>query len=211
MDAELRVSLWNVLRERLFGRFSSQYNFQDSGFVKAIWKDHFKRPVDDAPDTGHGALIALRRCFDKMEWTEVYEFVEFVLETSPYISKDWVIAGLNEVLKRENSAYRIVGGKVIPIITDHEIKAIDSALYWAPRAAEVHLNSAIAMLSDRVEPDYRNSIKESISAVEAICKIIAADDKADLAKALRALNAKISLHGALRMAFDKLYAYTNDE
>jgi hypothetical protein len=53
---------------------------------------------------------------------------------------------------------------------------------------------------------YRNSIKESISAVEAMCKLAAHDDKATLGQVLP----KMGLHPALRDGFNKLYGYTND-
>ena len=51
-------------------------------------------------------------------------------------------------------------------------------------------------LADRKQPDYRNSIKESISAVEAICALITGQERADLNTALRALAQRASLHGA---------------
>ena len=61
-------------------------------------------------------------------------------------------------------------------------------------------------------PDYENSIKESISAVEAICCIITDDDKATLGKALGKLEqAGITIHGSLKSAMEKLYGYTSDE
>ena len=68
------------------------------------------------------------------------------------------------------------------------------------------------MLSDRKNPDYRNSIKESISAVETICKRISKNPKATLGDALNELvkNGKIKFHGAIQSAFKNLYGYTND-
>jgi len=50
-----------------------------------------------------------------------------------------------------------------------------------------HLNQALKLLSDRKKPDYRNSIKESISAVESLSKIISKQDKATLGPALNAV------------------------
>jgi hypothetical protein len=69
----------------------------------------------------------------------------------------------------------------------------------------------VDLFSDRKSPDYRNSVKESISAVEAICKIITGDEKATLGQALKKLEDKgLHLHAALRNAFSSLYGYTND-
>ena len=67
------------------------------------------------------------------------------------------------------------------------------------------------MLTDRKSPDYRNSIKESISAVESISKIISGDTKADLTKALKLIEDKVYIHPALKMGFTKIYGYTSDE
>ncbi|HHW57999.1 MAG TPA: hypothetical protein GXX15_10125 [Clostridia bacterium] len=67
------------------------------------------------------------------------------------------------------------------------------------------------MLTDRKKPDYRNSIKESISAVESLVKLISSDKKGDLNRAIRKLEEKIYIHPALKEAFIKLYGYTSDE
>ena len=78
------------------------------------------------------------------------------------------------------------------------------------KTVAIHLNSALEKLSDKESPDYRNAIKESISAVEAISSQIAGKDKAELAEALKVLSEKIELHTALRQGFIKLYGYTSD-
>ena len=75
----------------------------------------------------------------------------------------------------------------------------------------VHLQSSVDLFSDRKNPDYRNSIKESISAVEAVCQIITGEEKATLGQALKKLEEKgIELHEALRKSFSNLYGYTSD-
>jgi len=65
-------------------------------------------------------------------------------------------------------------------------------------------------MSDRQNLDYRNSIKESISAVESICKIVTNDDKATLGKALKIIEDKHGLHAALKGSLSQLYGYTSD-
>lgn len=66
------------------------------------------------------------------------------------------------------------------------------------------------LLSNRENPDYKNSIKESISAVESICIIIAGKG-ATLGDALKTLGNKHNLNNQLKAAFEKLYSYTNSE
>src|SRR5581483_9551223 len=76
-------------------------------------------------------------------------------------------------------------------------------------AAE-HLRDALEQLADRVSPNYRNSIKDSISAVESVVKVIAGTN-ARLGKALKRLtDAGIDIHPSLREGFSKLYGYSSD-
>ena len=73
-----------------------------------------------------------------------------------------------------------------------------------------HLSQSLTLLSNRQKPDYRNSIKESISAVESLAKIISKQNSATLGPALDAVEKKAKLHAVLKQAFQKLYGYTSD-
>jgi len=73
-----------------------------------------------------------------------------------------------------------------------------------------HLEQALLHLKDRDSPDYRNSIKESISAVEALCRRLDGDQHAKLGAALSALEKRSVMHPALKSAFSSLYGYTSD-
>ena len=73
----------------------------------------------------------------------------------------------------------------------------------------IHLQSALDLFSDRESPDYRNSIKEFISAIETICKLITNTEKASLSQAIKVITNKIELHSDLQEAFYKLYGYTS--
>ena len=119
----------------------------------------------------------------------------------------------NETLERELSAYRFVGSQLARITHEQELESIQTALSLPNRFKPIkrHINAAVALFSDRRAPDYRNSIKESVSAVEAICNIITGDKKATLGQALKRLEDKgIPLHNALKNSFSSLYGYTSD-
>lgn len=74
----------------------------------------------------------------------------------------------------------------------------------------IHLRRSLELLSDRNNPDYRNSIKESISAIEAISCIIMNNPKATLGQALKEMEINFKLHPALKSTFSSLYGYTSD-
>ncbi len=101
-----------------------------------------------------------------------------------------------------------MGGTLAPITSEEEITAVEQAMSHGGQFKPVvsHLETALARLADRLSPDYRNSIKESISAVEAACKIVADDPKASLGQALK----KIGIHPALEKGFSAIYGYTSD-
>lgn len=118
----------------------------------------------------------------------------------------------NKILARENSAYRFISGKITPITSNDEIEEIEKAVS-APdnyAGARTHLQTSLGHLTDRENPDYRNSIKESISAVESLTKKLVGDDKATLGQALKILETKHNLHASLKSAFMTLYGYTSD-
>ena len=73
-----------------------------------------------------------------------------------------------------------------------------------------HLRRALELLADRNTPDYRNSIKESISAVESLAALTVGES-GTLGQLIKKLEQKIGLHPALGKAFNKLYGYTSDE
>jgi len=63
------------------------------------------------------------------------------------------------------------------------------------------------MLSDPDNPDFRNSIKESILAVAAACKHLARSKKGTLNTALETLDKRKPLHPAFKEGLEKLYAW----
>jgi hypothetical protein len=159
-------------------------------------------------------LADLRKWFFDVEWHDVYDLLEFIAEIFPIAFEDRprFLSFCNSMLERELSAYRFVGMTLTPVTSQEEMDAIGAALSVPDpfKSSRVHIERALALLSDREVPDYRNSVKESISAVEATCRIITQDGKATLGDALTELERKQVLHPALKKSFSSLYGYTND-
>ena len=103
-------------------------------------------------------------------------------------------------------AYRIIDGQVTDITDEQERKAVEEAVQHS-----THITKALTLLSDRSNPDFENSIKESILAVEEVCKEITGKPKATLADCLRVIDDKAPMHAAFKEALTKLYGYTSDE
>src|SRR5271157_1397824 len=222
MDDDLRNSLWNVFREFAFGKIVSNENrilFPAPPIFWALWIDFLKKPLGTSGSTLGDAEGRLNQWFFReAQWYEIYDFMEFVSRNALQqlgIDANEIRKRCNEILERELSGYRFVGDYLAPITTETELKEIEEVLGVSEEnqlnGVKEHVSAALAKLSDRKEPDYRNSIKESISAVESISKVISGDPKADLGKALKIIKTKIGLHAALEQGFLKIYGYTSDE
>lgn len=221
MDERLRVSLWNVLHECLWDRaFSNQESFctLDSHLgklIKSYWSTFFQLPLDLIPEEFEEALQQIRKYFFNFKWYETYDFIENTIEYYPtwYVSPNFkFIDDLNNVLERENSAYRIINEHVIEITSEQEIQSIETALENTNQylGVQQHLNQALKLMSDRQKPDYRNSIKESVSALEGMCQKILKKDKVTLGDAIGQIEKQYPIHPALKASIKSLYGYTSD-
>lgn len=120
---------------------------------------------------------------------------------------------VNSIFEREYIGYRFIDEKIVPISDKHEVSAIREALENKYQPVREHIVKANTLLADRENPDYENSIKESISAVEAICEILTSTGgkEATLGSMLKKLEDKgIKIHPALKAAYSSLYGYTSD-
>jgi hypothetical protein len=176
-----------------------------------MWQEFLVKPFDEMPP--YSIDDFLKDWYSKAKWFEIYDLIEFFMFFHGRIEMNTFISKIENSLKREVAAYRIINYKVVPITSVTEIEEIDQALrntsIWNP--VNNHLSTSLKYLSDRENPDYRNSIKESISAVESLCVIITKDKKASLGTALARINKEWSIHPSLKSAFTSLYAYTSDE
>ncbi len=183
--------------------------------LKRLWHNYFKYPIDTLSDYWPNTYKEIREYFFNCKWYEVYDFIEFIANNYPDVYNEVnpkFIDFCNSVLERELSAYRFVGGKIIQITSEVEVSEIEEALEASKplKAVNAHLKTALDLLANRKSPDYRNSIKEAISAVEAICNLITKEKKATLGQALKKIDDKVGLHPALKNAFSNLYGYTSD-
>lgn len=216
ISAPLRNSLWNVALKCLQVLFTTEEKLE--GLCSKLAIRFFKIPFDDVLESVttsnymSGAFIEdekvkdwIKKRFYSLTWYEAYDFIEFFVQicieedssTSEYLQDPF-----NDILERECSGYRFVNNQLCPITNEQEIQAIEEAIGKAEqfgKGANEHLSQAVALFSKKPDPDYRNSIKESISAVESLVKQISGKD-GDFAPVLEELSKKIPLHGAMRMA-----------
>lgn len=185
-----------------------------------------KLGYDIAMNTGQQNLSMFHDLFKehthKKPWYLPYEIVELVLEYIQnadlffeYNPKKYSIycKAINQILEEEKSGYRIIEGKLVNIVSEEEIESINTSTNTTFESVNKHIKKALAFYADRKNPDYENSVKESISAVEAMCCIITGSkgSQATLGNTIKKLTDHgISIHSAMQSAFSSLYGYTSD-
>lgn len=223
INTNLKNSLWNTISECIFNKYSRPYLSHANlisgsnleSFFKLIFHSYFKQRIDQIP---YSIELTIERIdqlfFTKYKWFEIYDFIETCIEYFPFQSgKDNFILLLNDCLQSENSAYRVIDNQIVEITSEQEIQSIEDALANTNQYSGVqqHLNQALKLMSDRQNPDYRNSIKESISGVEALAMQLLEDNSIPLGKAIPKLRSKYNLHPTLMESLNKLYGYSSDE
>jgi len=219
IDDDLKNSLWNCLLKVYWNKFETEErgSWARTGVQKSfslkLWEEHYKRRIDQMPSSWGGIVRTIENEFLAGSYNVVYDLIEFIFENFEIPnSKDELSKCCNKVLEKEFAGYRLVGGKITEIISTEEISEVEEALQLPIDSIKQHFKTALEHLSDKTSPDFRNSIKESISAVEAVCKLITKNNDTTMGAALQEIEDKgtIELHTDMKEAFQKLYNYTSD-
>jgi hypothetical protein len=216
MDNDLQVSLWNLFYTcflKLDIYFLSGEDNPEISFSK-LWQEFFKIPVDQDDEVYEHNCAKLKKWFFECEWFDIYDLLEYAVKANALEKSKYFREQCNRILERELAGYRFISTTITPITNQIEIRAIEDAILKAEtlktNGINAHIQSALAKLSDRKNPDYRNSIKESISAVEAFAQLISENPKAELGSALSQIKDRVGLHPALVRGFSAIYGYTSD-
>lgn len=210
LNVYLRHDIWNYLYNLWFKRLC---NGNAPMLLADTYTTFLHRRIDELPYRKEEQLEIFENIILKGAWCRVYDFLEFchnfLVQEDFYISAPSFSSGINSILIKNNAGYRMIKGQITPITNENEIKTIQQAIDDSPyKEINIHLTSALKFFSDKTTPDYRNSIKESISAVEVFCRKITGESTLD--RALKKLQAKgIIIPNMLKESIEKLYFFTN--
>ena len=211
----LKVHIWDQVRAStgIYGGYyiSTDTNREIYALCQRLWFNYFKKPLDTLDHDWSEVLKQLRTYFFKCEWYELYDFIEFCANNyERYQFKENFTSSCNAALEKEMSAYRFIDGLVSQITEQEQLDEIEKALEESRGPVHTHLRRSLELLSSREKPDYRNSIKESVCAVESLVGLVLGS-KGTLGQLIKKLEDEINLHPALKTAFSSLYGYTSDE
>ena len=177
----LRNSLWNLL----FRVLSS------TDFARIAWTtvlrgaclSFFKEPIDELPLSDNDASrLALKDRFFDLPDHRVYDLFEFFLADDhaglKEMDRKLIRRGLNDLLEREGTTLRLYHDRFRPyqdvLGFDEVAQAEETVRLFDMAAAQRHMETAVAYLSRRPEPESRGAIREAVLAVTAVAREVAA-------------------------------------
>lgn len=222
LDADTRTELWNVLvtlrgilravRTDTYGSDTTETNVLD-----AVWTWEFKKPRDEM---GSQDQVWARIKSSTMEgnWYDVLDLIEasvkYLDRYKTHATEDLCPTfadAFNNRFEHYLVGYRFIGNEITPVDSSAEAESVVKAQedVGAIAGARHALDRAVELLADRQHPDYPNSIKESISAVEAVVQKVTG--AGTLGAGLSRLeSAGLSIHPALKSTWSKMYGWTSD-
>lgn len=140
------------------------------------------------------------------EWWAIFDFMEFCLRLRA--KNDRLEKQVNGILQSEASAYRLVDGKVVPITDPIEIATIAEA-FEVEDIARIHIRKALDLFSQKPIPDFENTVKEAVTALESLAKEVTGEENGKIRVLLK--RDELSLHPALQKAISSFYGWACDE
>ena len=228
-DKRTRVQLQNMINNMYAKTYNYGLNEWDSEiqeFFRYVHGDIYAEPTDvQKRYYATDIFLIINNTINKDSYDEVLTVIEALVQYWDSYMQKWrpdyyieyygyvdssLYEEANEVFEKEYIGYRFIDEKITPISDKYEVAAVNEALQNIYQPVREHISKANSLLADRENPDYENSIKESISAVEAICEIITGES-GTLGKLLTKVEQKgVYIHSALQSAYKVLYGYTSD-
>ncbi|MFA5807120.1 MAG: hypothetical protein WC978_01985 [bacterium] len=173
----LRNSLWNLLFRVLSSTDFSRIAW--TTVLRGACLSFFKEPIDELPLSDNDASrLALKDRFFDLPDHRVYDLFEFFLVDDhaglKEMDRKLIRRGLNELLEREGTTLRLYHDRFRPyqdvLGFDEVAQAEETVRLFDMAAAQRHMETAVAYLSRRPEPESRGAIREAVLAVTAVAR-----------------------------------------
>ena len=220
LSDDLRREIWNVIRSNLLkNRKSGSYSYyfpQDfKRFVEQLFGKLLKKPEDEISTDYEHVLGYFKKIILSGRFDQLLNLIELIANND---SDNNIFARkIAELFDLYAAAYWLEltqkPYQFFPRSSPEQGYAVQQALETVEESgmtgASVHLRQAAEQINTR---QYADSISNSILAVESVARIIDPRAENTLSPALKSLEkAGVINHPVLKVAFLKLYGYTNDE
>ena len=210
---ELRTALWNVLHKPAFPS-EDEHRERALAHARALW-NHLGWRTDQVPLLPHQMRESLATEWFSCRWHEFFDLIEFsarTLATSVAPVRQQWFEMLNRILESKGCAYRFVAERLVPLTNSTEATEVVRGAESAIPDVGVHIREAAKLLPPNAGANPRNSIRESIAAVEAALRHLNGNPSATLSEGLAVFEDRHGpFHPSLRQGLAMLYAFTADE
>jgi hypothetical protein len=217
LDSPSRNALWTGPHLYFCQKLKERSGYQRSVasehhvFVARLFLHQFNYPYDKIPfDDAYAVTEQIRSRYFSGTWFESLNLLEVLgTEWEDQKQADLFREFTNSVLEKYMVGYRFVGKQLLRLTSPEQVAAVEAAQAESADipSAQSHLSKSISLLNSREPANYANSVKESISALEAVARHVTGKPGATLADALKAAP---DLHPALKDGWLKLYGFTSD-
>jgi len=227
--------LYNLLSDLIQQSFSActrvKYKGQDvhnlNCLVVHIYTDLMSMKVDDLPiqrHSGAGLWLNTQKVESDLHsilefgsLSETFDLIEGVAQhlSSSYGTNhprlhQFYTREINRLFEEESVTFTLLNGQIIPNVSPEEKIDIEQALDRKDTSS-IHLSNALKFLYDREDPQYGNSIKESISSVEAAYRKLTGQKDISVADGITHLKRNgFYIHPALEKSINALFGYASD-
>ncbi len=207
-----RIGLYHLV-ERFFGgkqQDSYEHLFQEICVALRIPRERGL--------TNYTASVVIENRIYNCTWHEFYDICEIIWANlySEYSTNHINFTEqVNTLFREEQLGFEIREGKVEKISSGFVDTKIKEARYLLKqpgfKGADQHFEKAIKALNIRPNPDVENCIKDAVSAIESVGRIIINDENALLSDIIKGAVKKGIIPQPLDQTFQKLYAYRGNE
>jgi hypothetical protein len=218
LSPKLRAGLWHILYDFVSAFVGRDEVFGRNQWVKEplltilrdmhVWKFH--RPADEFTTSPKVHVEQLKTIVMLGTYVQVLDLIQWMLRhpsCGPGLAK-----GVSGVLSVCGAGYRLTpdGKTFLPIASEEEAKAATQAFLALNdnqyAGARTHLVRAAENLTAGDNP---GAVREGMQAVESVARVITG--KNSFADAVKVIDKRWKIHGALKVAFGSLYGYSSDE
>ena len=180
-------------RRAIVNSFFNQYKtFQNKELLNGVQEVMDMFGIEQKPSLTDDATLLndknnILNYFKTCSWNYLFDFVEFVLALEDVRTKE-LTEKYNRIFRMHGCKYRLVNGRVVPLVNELEIKEISKALNTGIESVDAAYNEAISLLADRNEPDYNAVIAKASNALESMVLTIAEESSVNQNTLSRAIN-----------------------
>ncbi len=210
-----RIGLYHIIEKYFGGEYQRKYSELYGNICVALRIPHERRiGVYDSERTPY-----IEKIINTCLWWQFYDICEVMWDTissGDFVSEIGKFSKeVNELFREEQLGFKLSNGKVQKIGSGFIDANINETRFLLKepefKSADELFEKAIKALNERPKPDVENCIKDAVSAIESIARILTNNEKALLSDFIKESVQNNVIPKPLDQTFQKIYAYRGNE